>query len=257
MHRRSPPIVLSLSGHDPTGGAGIQADIEMLGRLGCHTCSVITALTEQDTCNVRRIYPQDPRRFLAQALTLMADLRPAAIKIGLLGCSEIARAVADIIDRAAGVPVVLDPVLAAGGGLDLGSDALVGELRELLIPRCRVLTPNTEEARRLAGAGPLDDCAARLLSFGCDAVLITGTHDTTEDVVNRLFEPSRSRSFRWPRLPGTYHGSGCTLAAATAGFLALGLTTGKAVEEAQSVTWRALRAGHALGRGQLLPDWRV
>lgn len=256
MCASSPRIVLSLSGHDPTGGAGIQADIEMLIRLGCHPCTVITALTEQDTCDVRHIHPQNPADFLSQALTLVADLRPVAMKIGLLGCPAIARSVAEIIDRTPGVPVVLDPVLSAGGGRELASSDLVTVIRDLLIPRSRVLTPNTYEARRLAGTDNIEDCARELIFLGCKAVLITGTHDATDDVVNRLFQPSGVRYFRWPRLQGSYHGSGCTLASATAGFLAMGLTVEHAVERAQVETWRTLQAGYQLGRGQLLPDRR-
>ncbi len=251
-----PPIVLSLSGHDPTGGAGIQADIEMLFRLGCHPCTVITALTEQDTCDVRRLYPQKPADFLAQALTLVHDLPPAAIKIGLVGTSALAASVAEIVDRFPDVPVVLDPVLAAGGGRELGAVDLLSALRDVLIPRCSVLTPNTHEARRLTGQDNLDRCAAQLLGFGCGAVLITGTHDDSDEVVNRLYSRSDTRCFRWPRLPETYHGSGCTLAAATAGFLAHGLPVGEAVARAQAETWNALEAGYALGRGQWLPDRR-
>lgn len=251
-----PPIVLSLSGHDPTGGAGIQADIEILFRLGCHPCTVITALTEQDTCDVRRLYPQPPAAFLAQALTLVEDLPPAAIKIGLIGTPALAASVAEIVDLFPDVPVVLDPVLAAGGGREFGARDVLSALREVLIPRCSLLTPNTHEARRLTGEDDLDQCAAWLLAAGCPAVLITGTHDASDDVVNRLYSCSGVRCFRWPRLPETYHGSGCTLAAASAGFLAHGLPVEEAVARAQTATWNALEAGYALGRGQWLPDRR-
>lgn len=254
MNAASPPIVLSLSGHDPTGGAGIQADIEMLFRLGCHPCTVITALTEQDTHDVRRIYPQDPAEFRAQALTLVDDLPPAVIKIGLLGSSALAVPVAEILDRFPHVPVVLDPVLAAGGGREFGCGELVTVLRDLLVPRCTVMTPNTHEARRLTDRHDLDQCAARLLSLGCRSVLITGTHDESEDVVNRLYAVSGMRCFHWSRLPETYHGSGCTLAAATAGFLARGLPVEEAVARAQAETWNSLQASHHPGRGQWLPD---
>lgn len=251
------PVVLSLSGHDPTGGAGIQADIETLFRLGCHPCTVITVLTEQDTCDVRRIFPQNPVQFLAQAQTLIDDLPPAAIKIGLLGSAAMATAVSEIVARMPGLPIILDPVLASGGGQDLCTDELVTVLRDSLLPRTTVLTPNTHEARRLSGKIRPDDCAEELLRLGCDYVLITGTHDECDDVVNRLYGRSAIRACRWPRLPGTYHGSGCTLAAATAGFLARGLSVENAVEKAQALTWDALQAGYALGRGQLLPDRRA
>ena len=254
---RSTPIVLSLSGHDPTGGAGIQADIETLFRLGCHPCTVITALTEQDTVDVRRIFPQDPEEFLAQAMTLVADLRVSVIKIGLLGSAAIAQAAVVLLNRAPDVPVVLDPVLAAGGGKELTSEGLAAVLKYRLLPRTTLVTPNTQEARRLSGCSDLDDCAATLLDCGCRYVLITGTHDATEAVFNRLYGGAEVRTFRWPRLPGTYHGSGCTLAAAAAAFLAHGLDMESAVEKAQRFTWESLHAGYDLGSGQSLPNRQV
>lgn len=257
MTSPSIPIVLSLSGHDPTGGAGLQADIETLFRLDCHACTVITALTEQDSVDVRRILPQQPADLLAQARAVTEDLPPAAIKIGLLGSAGIATAVSELIDRLPGVPLVLDPILAAGGGRELASDELVSTLRDRLIPRTTVLTPNTLEARRLAGTMEFDACAEVLLALGCDAVLLTGTHDDSDDVINRLYWRSGVRCFRWPRLRETYHGSGCTLAAAIAAFLAHGLAVEEACEKAQRMAWEALRAGTALGRGQFFPDRRV
>lgn len=250
-----PPIVLCLSGHDPTGGAGAQADIETLSRLGCHPCTVVTALTAQDTRNVRQLWPQPPEAFLAQARLLVADLPPAIVKIGLLGSAEIALAVAGLLsDELAGVPVVLDPVLAAGGGKPLAREDLLRAIQETLLPLTAVLTPNIPEARQLAG-GPEtpDGCAARLLELGCQNVLITGTHSEESEVVNRLYGPDGPRSWRWPRLPHEYHGSGCTLASAVAAGLAQGLTVEDACLEAQQFTWQALAGGHALGQGQWLP----
>ena len=248
-----PPVVLCLSGHDPTGGAGLQADIETLRRLGCHPATVVTSLTAQDTRNVRRVYPQEPECFLEQARMLMADLPPAAIKIGLMGSAGIADAVAELIDEAGPMPVVLDPILAAGGGRPLAGEALLQSLRSRLIPRATVVTPNTPEARRLTGVESPDECARALLAMGCPNVLLTGAHEAGEDVVNRWYHERGRVDGRWPRLPHTYHGSGCTLAAALAGGLARGLTMAAAVDRAQRRAWEALRDGYALGRGQWLP----
>ena len=253
----SQPVVLCFSGHDPTGGAGIQADIETLFSFGCHPCTVVTALTEQDTVNVRSVYPQDPASFIAQARTLLADLQVSAVKIGLLGSADIARAIVELLDALPGVPVVLDPILAAGGGHPLASEALAAAIGEYLLPRVDVLTPNSTEARRLSGLVELDDCAGYLLDRGCRRVLITGTHEAGEGVINRLYGVERVLTQRVPRLPDTYHGSGCTLAAAVAGGLALGLGIDDAVLQALSYTWDALAAGYAAGRGQWLPNRRV
>ena len=248
-----PPVVLCLAGHDPTGGAGLQADIEILRRLGCHPATVVTSLTAQDTCNVRRVYPQAPEAFLEQARLVIADLPVAAIKIGLLGSAAIADAVAELIDAAGDLPVVLDPILAAGGGHPLAGETLLQALRSHLIPRATVITPNTPEARRLSGAEAPDACAAALLAMGCPNVLLTGAHEDGEAVVNRWYGEQGRVDQHWLRLPQTYHGSGCTLAAALAGALAQGLPMAETVKRAQRLTWESLRDGYALGRGQWLP----
>lgn len=249
----SPPVVLCLSGHDPTGGAGIQADIETLFRLNCHPCTVVTALTAQDTSNVRQLYPQSPAALLEQARLLMADVRLAAIKIGLLGSADIARAVAQLLAEAGPLPVVFDPVLAAGGGHDMAGAELLAVIREAVLPKVTVVTPNTVEAARLTGAVAADDCAALLQALGCPHVLITGTHADSPDVVNRWYGGGQIDIRGWPRLPGSYHGSGCTLAAALSGYLALGLPMADAVAEAQCYTHAALTRAYPVGQGQSLP----
>jgi len=250
------PIVLCFSGHDPTGGAGVQADIETLARLGCHPCTVVTALTAQDTQNVSQVWPQQAADFLAQARLLVADLPPAAVKIGLLGSAEIAHALAGLLaNELAGVPIVLDPILAAGGGKPLAREDLLRAIQEELLPFSKVLTPNIPEAKQLAGGLETpDDCAARLLELGCKRVLITGTHCEDSEVVNRLYGPKGTHAWRWPRLPREYHGSGCTLASALAAGLAQGLKLEDACLQAQRFTWSALNSALALGKGQWLPN---
>lgn len=251
-----PPIVLCFSGHDPTGGAGLQADIETLIHLGCHPCTVVTALTAQDTRNVHQVWPQPPDDFLTQARLLVADLPPAIVKIGLLGSAEIAYTVAGLLtNELVGVPVVLDPVLAAGGGKPLAKEDLLIAIREALLPLCEMLTPNIPEARQLAdGLESPDDCAARLLALGCKQALITGTHSESSEVVNRLYSLQGTLAWHWPRLPHEYHGSGCTLASALAAGLARGLNVEDACLQAQQFTWGALDHAHALGKGQCLPN---
>lgn len=248
-----PPVVLCLSGHDPTGGAGVQADIETLRALGCHPATVVTALTAQDTRDVRTVFPQAPDSFLSQARLVLADLPVAAIKIGLLGSAGIAVAVAKLIGEAGPLPVVLDPILAAGGGQALASERLLEAMLSRLIPLATVITPNTPEACRLSGRREPAECAARLLALGCPNVLLTGTHEDGPAVINRWYSADEVVESRWPRLPGTYHGSGCTLAAAVAGGLASGLSMAEAVARAERYTHAALRAAYAVGRGQWLP----
>lgn len=254
----SPPLVLSFAAADPTGGAGLQADLLTIASLGCHPLSVLTAVTAQDTHGVDGLLALEPAWITRQARRLLDDMPVAAFKLGLLGSARNAEAVAAILARYPHTPVVLDPVLASGRGDRLADDETVQVLRSVLLPRTTVLTPNSLEARRLALAAPdapLAGCARALMQLGCKYVLITGTHEAGEQVVNTLYGArDRLRADAWPRLPGQYHGSGCTLAAAIAALLARGLGIEDAVQQAQTYTWQALNAGFRPGHGQALPD---
>ena len=258
----SPPIVLSFAASDPTGGAGLQADLMTLASMGCHPLSVLTALTVQDSAGVDSVLPMDAEWVEDQARTLLEDMPVAAFKIGLLGSVENIAVIAEILSDYPDVPLVLDPVLASGRGDQLVDEEMISALRELLLPQTTVLTPNSLEARRLAddedddGGDPsLIDCARRLIVCGCEYVLVTGTHENTQQVVNSLYgEHGLVRSDAWERLPGSYHGSGCTLASAIAANLANGLSVEDAVRDAQDYTWQALAAGFRPGMGQYIPD---
>lgn len=249
------PVVLCFSGHDPCGGAGIQADIEVISSHGCHAASIITCLTQQDTHNVVSIWPQDPQQFTAQAKTLVNDLDIAVIKIGLIGSVEIALAIVEIIQALPNIPVVLDPVLAAGGGKKMSDTNLLETIVTKLLPHVSLLTPNSNEARILSGNSTLSDAAKTLLGMGAKNVLITGSHEDTATVDNTLYMPDQSpQTFHWERLSGHYHGSGCTLASACAALLARGFDIYTAVTEAQDFTWQSLESAYQTGSGQLNPD---
>ncbi|QPK63939.1 hydroxymethylpyrimidine/phosphomethylpyrimidine kinase [Methylomonas sp. LL1] len=249
------PIVLCFSGHDPSGGAGVQADIETIVSHRCHAASIITALTEQDSRNVKKLIPQQADDILRQTETLLGDFSIAAIKIGLIGHHETAQVLSRILRQCPGIPVVLDPVLAAGGGTELGGQRLLESVVEHLLPLTTLLTPNSQEARRLADSQDITDCGQSLRAKGADYVLITGTHEDSEQVHNRLFMPDDlNETFTWERLPNSYHGSGCTLASAAAALLAQGLDMFTAVNEAQEYTWQALAAAYLPGRGQHNPN---
>lgn len=252
-----PPVVVSFAASDPTGGAGIQADCLAVAALGCHPATVLTALTAQDTHGVHGLLAIEPRWVEEQATRLLADIAVGAFKLGVLGSAANAAAVARILAAHPRVPVVVDPVLASGRGDALADAPTVAALRAEILPRATVATPNSLELRRLAAAedAPLDECAARLVSLGCKYVLVTGTHEPGAQVMNTLFgEGGRIRSDAWPRLPGEYHGSGCTLASALAALLARGVAVTDAAREAQAYAWRALAAGYRAGGGQLVPD---
>jgi hydroxymethylpyrimidine/phosphomethylpyrimidine kinase len=243
-----PPIVLAFAASDPTGGAGMQADLLTIAAMGCHPLSVLTALTVQDTGGVESVQAVDPERVRAQAEALLADMRVAAFKLGVLGSAENMRVIADILSELPEIPVVLDPVLASGRGDPLASDDMVQTLCELVVPQSTIATPNTLEAGRLGGA-------QKLLAMGCEYVLVTGTHEPSAEVVNTLYDRGGVvRADTWQRLPGSYHGSGCTLASAIAAALASGRAVPEAVRDAQEYTWQTLAAGFAPGRGQFIPN---
>lgn len=257
-----PPVVLTFSATDGTGGAGMQADILTLASMGCHPLSVVTAVTVQDTLGVEGLMPINADWVADQARSLLEDIPVDAFKIGVLGSVENIATIAEILADYPEIPVVLDPVLASGRGDELASEEMLRAMREMLLPLTTVLTPNSLEARRLAADDgsedddpSLEDCAARLIEEGCAYVLVTGTHEATPDVLNQLFgREGLVRGDRWSRLPGSYHGSGCTLASAIAAMLANGLDVPEAVKEAQDYTWHALERAYRPGMGQFLPD---
>ncbi|HEX8979594.1 MAG TPA: bifunctional hydroxymethylpyrimidine kinase/phosphomethylpyrimidine kinase [Parasulfuritortus sp.] len=257
------PTVLTFAATDPTGGAGLQADLMTLASLGCHPLSVVTAITVQDTVGVEDFLPLDPGWIADQARCVLEDMPVAAFKIGMLGSVEIAAAIAEVVSDYPDIPLVLDPVLASGRGDELASDDLIYAIRDLLLPQTTLITPNSMEARRLVEDDTeededdpdLDECAARLIDLGCEYVLITGSHEQTAMVTNVLYDESgRRQSLDWDRLPGSYHGSGCTLASAVAALLTQGLNIEEAVKAAQEYTYEALRGGYRLGMGQHIPD---
>lgn len=248
-------MVLCVGGHDPSGGAGILADAEAIQAARAFPLTVISALTEQDSCGLSHIHPQPARQVASQCRRIIADSPPAAIKIGLLGSVGIAGVLTDLIDQTPGIPVVLDPVLATGAGQSVVDATLLNHVREQLIQRCTLITPNLPEARTLTDAEAPDACAARLRASGARWVLVTGTHDETDAVTNRLHGPDGyRRDWDWPRLPGQYHGSGCTLASAIAARLAWGMGMEDAVASAQAYTWKSLKLAFRTGRCQMTPN---
>jgi hydroxymethylpyrimidine/phosphomethylpyrimidine kinase len=260
--QQSFPAVLVFAGTDPTSGAGLQADILTLASLGCHPLSVVTAITVQDTLGVEDFLVLDAAWVADQARAVLEDMPVAAIKIGMLGSVEIVSAIAEIVADYPDIPLILDPIVASGRGDELANEDLLDAMIDLLLPQTTLLTPNSLEARRLAldeiddeDAPDLDVCAERLLELGCEHVLITGAHEQSTEVANALYSSDGSvQTLSWERLPGSYHGSGCTLASACAALLAQGLEMSEAVKAAQEFTYQTLRFGYRPGMGQYIPD---
>lgn len=252
-----PPVVMVFGGADPTGGAGIAADVLAITSLGCHAAPVVTAVTAQDTAEIKQYLAVPTEMVIAQARAVLEDMAVAAVKTGMLCNAALVSAVATIMDDYPHIPLIVDPVQASGNTQQpLTEESIEDPLRVLLLPRALLATPNTDEARNLApGADTVDACAQELLSLGCEYVLITGTHDSTPRVINRLYSNKRLLdSFDYERLPQSYHGSGCTLASACAAVLAHGLDPANAVIQALDYTWDTLKHGHRLGMGQYVPD---
>ena len=254
-----PPVVLIIAGNDPSGGAGLVADIQTVSALGGHPAPVISAITVQDTVNVQQVETVSPQFIASQAQAVLVDLPVAAIKLGLIVTAGAAQSIMQILKAHTEIPVVLDPVLAAGGGAQLVDETMINAYLESLVPLATLITPNTAESRRLAPhANDTQSRAAALLARGCRHVLIKGADEGSSDVHNSFFShDGTQRHFTWPRLPGNYHGSGCTLAAAIATLLARGHSPLAAVEIAQRYTWETLKQGWRLGKGQLVPNRQV
>ena len=265
LHTIAPPTVLTIAGSDPSGGAGIQADLATIAAFGCHGAAAISALTVQDTRNVHSFRAVGPGELSDQIRAVLADIPVAAVKVGMLGTGENARAVADLLADHPDVPAVVDPVLAAEGGGSLARADLTEVLRGTLFPRASLLTPNHEEARLLTPGETVDGALAdELLRDGAHYVLLKGGHRREEGsvVTDRLFSFGQEEAnFSHPRLPDRgYHGSGCTLSTAIACALADGREMTEAVRTGIDFTFRALRAAYSPGRGQAVPNrlfhWR-
>jgi len=252
MNKR--PTILTIAGHDPTGGAGIQADIETINSLGGHTCSIITSLTAQDSRNLYSFEPVSADLIRRQFKLLLNDFDIRAIKTGMIGSCEILETLAELLLQLPDIPLVVDPVLAAGGGSSVSDSEFVATFKKQLLPLATLATPNTSEARILSGQQSAEDCAHALLAAGCKNILITGTHGDEVDVVNRLYQEDGKNLFiESQRLPGTYHGSGCTLASAISFYLASEHSLTNSLKLAQDYTINTLINADKPGQGQAFP----
>jgi hydroxymethylpyrimidine/phosphomethylpyrimidine kinase len=256
------PVVLVFGGHDPSGCAGIQADIESIAAQGCHAATVITMLTTQSFNEFISFRSCDSEDAVKQAELLLDSMDIRAVKIGAIGSLSLLDAIVDILSRVPALPVVLDPVLASTTGHDMASDDLMSSMIETLLPRVEILTPNTHEAALLSGINDNPDAAAgKLLEQGCRHVLLTGTHATTDNVINRYYNADDTpASYEYQRLPGEYRGSGCLLASAIAANRASGLDVQTSIEHALEYTWQCLKAASTNDDTIHIPDrmrWKI
>lgn len=262
------PLVLTFSASDPTAGAGMQADLLTASAMGAHALTVLTGITAQNTSGVSRFEPCSADWVQAQVDCLMLDApRIRSIKAGVLGSVDNLRVLVKLVSEFTNeltnecakdvtpVPLVVDPVMASGRGDTLGMPQLFDIMKTELFPHVTLLTPNWPEAKALTGKRSAPSAAKYLLDLGCKAVLIKGEHMKSDNVVNRLYlATGETHDFPCERLPGQYHGSGCTLASACAAAMAQGMDLIGAVELALGFTWSSLEHALKVGKGQLIPD---
>ena len=249
--------VLIVAGSDSGGGAGIQADLKTVSALGGFGMTAITALTAQNTLGVFGVHPVPPEFVIRQMRVVLDDIGADAIKIGMLGSAEIADAVAgflETIDLGA-MPIVLDPVMISTSGSTLLDAPGAVAMKQRLIPKATVLTPNLSEAAaltglRIDGAAAMETAAGHLLRAGARNVLIKGGHLAGDELIDLLIGQDCRAEFRHPRIETRQtHGTGCTLASAIATGLARGLALIPAVRQAHDYVQTAIRAAPGLGRG--------
>jgi hydroxymethylpyrimidine/phosphomethylpyrimidine kinase len=246
------PRALSIAGSDSGGGAGIQADLKAFARCGVHGMTAITAVTVQNTVEVRAVYPLPPRVIVEQVAAVADDIGVDVVKIGMLGNTETIEAVVEALDLLPGVPVVLDPVMVAESGAQLLDPAARATLIELLLPRATVITPNVPEAQTLVGSDAhrgVEDLARAVYELGPKAVVVTGGHrDEATDV---FFDGRRLVELPGERYDGgAAHGSGCTHSSVLAARLAHGDEPLQAARTAKQLASRAVANGLAeIGAG--------
>lgn len=248
--------VLIVAGSDSGGGAGIQADIKAVTVMGAYAATAVTAITVQNTLGVSDVFPIPARIVRAQAAAVLDDIGADAIKTGMLGTAEMVELVAELLDGPArGIPAVVDPVMVAKGGASLLEDRAVAAVRDLLVPRAALLTPNAPEAEALTGmtVASLDDrrrAGEALLRRGAKAVLMKGGHIAGPTVVDLLLTETGETVLEGPRIETrNTHGTGCTLASACAAGIAKGLPLERAVAEAWAYVAEAIRRAPGLGAG--------
>lgn len=256
--------VLIIAGSDPSGGAGLQADIKTVTALGGYSAACVTALTVQNTICVKSVHGVPPEVIHDQIVAVMEDIGADAIKIGMVGSADAAQAIATALSAYRDIPIVLDPVLAATSGDALseegGAQALIEALKAQLIPMAALVTPNADEAGALCGGGAVRDeeglarAGTALVGLGAGAALVKGGHLSGARVIDLLtmktLEGIKPHAFDHPRLDiSEMHGTGCTLASAIATGLAQGMSMIDAADRAIRYVRAAIKAAPGLGGG--------
>ena len=245
------PVVLTIGGYDPSGGAGITADIETISSLRCHPISLITCLTSQNTEKFGLLEPVNIDVFISQADLLLSDFKIDIIKIGTLGNAEIVEETKKILSKLKDIKIVIDPVIEATTGGSLTDKPTLQALKEIVFPMAYLLTPNLAEAKVLSGKDDLNLIVEELSLFSSNYLLIKDIDSSNEEVINNLyFDKKLKKSWSAPKIPGSFHGTGCYLASSISCFLAHSKNLEEAIELGQKNTIKAINSSVKLGKGQ-------
>lgn len=251
----SRPAILCFAGLDPSGGAGLQADIEAIASCGGHALPIATCLTVQNTSQAIASEPVDTRLVQQQAQVLLSDMPIAGCKIGVIPNASMVITIADLLSQLPPIPTVLDPVLHATQGISFCDKDTINAIKELLLPLVNVTTPNQAELQQLTSnkATELQN-ALTLCEYGTNFVFVTGADQASTRIKNNLYSNhGLIHKNTWQKIPHSFHGSGCTLSSSLACFLALGFNEIEAIENAQQYTWQSLKAANMIGDGQYIP----
>ncbi len=249
------PVVLTIAGFDPSGGAGIAADLKTFAAHNCYGVAAITALTIQNTQGASGLHPVEPSLLRDSIHSLLADGRIKAIKIGMLANRAIAELVGEVLEANATLPAVLDPVVRAASGLALLDDAGLGVMRERLLSRVSIVTPNLAEAATLTGLSVenldgMKAAAQKLVEIGARAAVVTGGH--LDKAIDVYCDGGELQTFVGDRVkPNNTHGTGCTFSSAIAANLSLGRQLRDAVVLAKAYVTEAIRKAYAVGPGRV------
>ena len=245
------PIVLTIGGYDPSGGAGITADIETISSLGCHAITLISCLTSQNTREFNLLEQVDPQLFASQANLLLSDFKIDVLKIGVLSGTRIVEETKKIMDKLKNIKVVIDPVIEASSGGLLTDKATLEALKELIFPNAYLITPNLKEAKILSGEDKLNLVIEKLRSFSSNYFLIKDVNCSQDQIVNHLYlDKELKKSWCIPKIPGSFHGTGCHLASSISCFLAQSKDLEEAIELGQKNTIEAIKRSLKIGQGQ-------
>ncbi|MCE5195513.1 MAG: bifunctional hydroxymethylpyrimidine kinase/phosphomethylpyrimidine kinase [Nitrospiraceae bacterium] len=244
---------LTIAGSDPTGGAGLQADIRVFKSLGIHGLSIPTALTAQNTMKVKSLSSIDKDFFAGQMDVLLEDIKPDALKTGMLFNKWIVEAVTERIKKYSLSNLVIDPVAVSSSGMSLADDNLISTVKDILIPIAAVITPNMYEASLLTGIGIKNENdmkkSARILkNMGTKAVIITGGH-LKDSAVDLFYDGEEFKRFESEKIRGEFHGTGCAFSAAITVYLAKGYEIIEAVKMAKDYIDNAIKNAYFLGNG--------